>query len=323
MRAYIIAALSVGTALAGLSGPASADESYPNRPVTIIVPFAAGSGSDVAARIYAKAIADTLKGTAVVENRPGANAMIGAQAVAKAAPDGYTVLMGSGTANAVNYALYADRIAYRPESFATVSVIYATPVALFVQKTMAGDSLDALLSHGKRSGKPLTCGSGNAVTQVACEVLKLHTRADVVTVNYKGNAQSLTDVAGDQIVMAFSDMLAAGPFVSQGRVKALAVAADERVASIPQARTFREQGLAEMQLTAWTAVFVPAGTPAAIVERLNAAARHMLSTPEWVKQRNASAGMDLTGELKWSQQFVAAEVAKWAKYIRETGVKAQ
>lgn len=311
--------LAVVLALASTAAHAQA---WPQKPITVVVPFPTGSGSDVVGRMFAKAITDTLKVAAVVDNRPGANAMIGSQLVANAAPDGYTVLIGSGTANAVNYALYADRITYKPESFAVVALISAGPVFMFANKGLEG-SLKPLIAAAQKSGKGLTCGNGNAVTQVACEVFRLQSKLDVVSVPYKGNAQSLQDVASGQISIAFSDMSAGSPFASTDRVRVIAVAADGRLPAFAAVPTFREEGFPDFQFLAWTVLFAPAKTPPAVVQRLNEAARYMLKMPEWEKQREAGSGMVVSGDLAQSQAFVAAEVAKWARYIKLTGVKPQ
>ena len=165
----LFAALIAGAALA-LGTNVDAADPWPTKPITIVVPFGTGSGSDVASRLYAKFITDATGAPAVVDNRPGANAMIGSQLVAKAAPDGHTVLMGSGTAYAANYALYADRISYKPEQFATVAVIFVTPPVFFAAPGIAGDTVQKTLAAAKASPRGASCGTGNAVTLVACEM---------------------------------------------------------------------------------------------------------------------------------------------------------
>lgn len=318
----IVSACIVGAAWAlhpaGVQGQA---DPYPARPVTIVVTFGAGSGSDVAARFYAKALKDKLNATAVVDLKPGAAGMIGAQAVAKAAPDGYTLLMGSGTVNAANYPLFADRIGYRPADFSIVSILYTSPATLFVGQGLRGDTVASLLQEAGRANRNLSCGSGNAVTQVACEMLKRKTGVDIVNIPYKGNAQSLTDLAGGQITLAFSDLAAAGPFMTRGSIRALAVPSRDRIAALPEVRTFAEQGIADFEFLSWNGIFVPAGTPREIILKLNEVARHLLVSPEWEKLRNATAGTKISGNLGESSDFVASEIAKWERYVRESGVK--
>lgn len=308
--------------LAGMAAAPVAAQEYPAKPITIVVPFGPGSGTDVVSRIYTKFIAEETGGSAVIDYKPGANAMIGAQHVAKAAPDGYTVLMGSGTANAANYALYSGRIPYRPEAFTTVAVIFVTPPVIFAAPGIQGDTVQKTLAAARAAGRTLSCGNGNAVTLVACEMLKRLTAQDVVAVSYKGNAQSLTDLAGGQLSIAIADMGAAAPFVSSNRVRPVAVAAHSRLSSLPDTPTAKEQGL-DMDFLSWNAVFVPAGTPQAAIAKLNAAARRMLASPEWDRQRKTTGGTDVSGELAFSQKFVADEIQKWYRYVRETGVKVE
>ena len=311
-------------ASAALLAPAAAQtqrDAYPDKPITIVVTFGAGSGSDVAARLYAKALKDKLNATAVVDLKPGAAGMIGAQAVARAAPDGYTLLMGSGTVNAANYPLFRDRITYQPQSFATVAILYTSPATLFAVRDMKGETVADLLQEARRAGRKLSCGSGNAVTQVACEMLKRKTGADIVGVPYKGNAQSLTDLAGGQITLAFSDLAAAAPFMARGAVRPLAMPSRSRHVSLPEVRTFAEQGIADFEFLSWNGIFVPAGTPREVIAKLNDVARHLLESPEWENLRNTTSGSNTSGDLKESQEFVAAEIAKWERYVRESGVK--
>ncbi len=309
-----------GAALTAGAGHALAND-YPTKPITLVVPFGPGSGSDIVARFYARALKDKLNATAVVELKPGAAGMIGGQAVARAAPDGYTVLVGSGTVNAANYPLFRDQIGYGPQHFATVATVYVSPPLLLAHKDLTGDTVAEVLASAQRLNRKLNCGSGNAVTQVACELLRRKTGADIVNVPYKGNGQSMTDLAAGQIAIAFSDMAAAGPLVSRGAVRMVATPTATRLPLLPELRTFAEQGFPDFEFMSWNTFYVPAGTPADVIRKLNEAARHMLATPEWEKQRIASSALKVSGDLKESQAFVDAEVARWERYVRETGVK--
>ena len=298
-------------------------DGFPNRPITIVVTFAAGSGSDINARFYAKALKETLDANAVVEIKPGAAGMIGAQHAAKAAPDGYTVLMGSGTANAANYPLYRGRIGYKPGDFDTVAAIFASPPVMLTHKALAGDTVVGVLEAAKRSNAKLACGSGNAVTQVACEILRRKTGFDLVNVPYKGNAQSLTDLATGQITVAFADLAAAGPFLANGAIRPVATPTAARLASHSDVKTFGEQGIADFEFMSWNALFVPKGTPRPIIDKLNAAARHMLKMPEVVRYRERTSALPLTSDLAESERFVASEVERWERYVAASGVKPQ
>ena len=315
----LLAALAASFVLHGTQALAQA---WPSKPIVIVAPFGTGSGTDVVSRLYAKYLGEDTGAQVLVENRPGANAMIGTQYAAKAAPDGYTILMGSGTANAANYALYADRIAYKPADFATVATVFVTPPLIFAAPGINGDTVPQAVAAAKASAKGASCGNGNAVTLVACELLKRITKTDMVAVTYKGNGQSLADLAGGQITLAISDMGAAAPLVSAGRIRPVAVAAHKRLAALPNVPTALEQGV-DMDFLSWNAIFVPAGTPEAVIQKLNASARRMLASPEGEKQRIASAGMEVSGDLATSRKFVQDEIAKWQRYVRETGVKVE
>jgi len=314
--------LAAAALLAGLVcvAPVHAD-SFPSRPISIVVPFGAGSGSDIASRFYARSLKELLGANAVVELKPGAAGMLAGAFAARAAPDGYTVLMGSGTVNAANYPLFRDTIKYAPKDFDAVATVYVSPPLLFAGRTVAGEGLVELIAQARAAQRRLSCGSGNAVTQVACELLRRKTGADIVNVPYKGNGQSMTDLASGQIDIAFSDMAAAGPFLQREGVRAVAVPAASRLPALPQVRTFAEQGIADFEFLSWNTIFVPAGTPAAVVRRLNEAARHMLATEEWGRQRQASSGLEVSGDLEEAKAFVTSELARWERYVRETGVK--
>ena len=319
MSAWIRTTLAT-TMLLVAAASASADD-FPSRPITIVVPFGAGSGSDIAARFYARALKEKLNATAVVDLKPGAAGMIAGQLVARAAPDGYTVLMGSGTVNAANYPLFRDQIGYGPQHFATVATIYLSPPLLLANRGLAGDSVAELIAGAQRTQRKLECGSGNAVTQVACELLRRKTGADIVNVPYKGNGQSMTDLASGQIAIAFSDMAAASPHVTRGAARIVAVPSAYRLPGLPDVRTLAEQGFSDFEFMSWNTLYVPVGTPQDVIRKLNEAARHMLASPEWDKQRVASFGLKVSGDQQESQAFVTAELIRWERYVRETGVK--
>jgi len=313
------------TAAAALAWAAPAvhaqTDAYPTRPISIVVPFGAGSGSDIVSRFYARSLKETLGASAVVELKPGAAGMLAGALAARAAPDGYTVLMGSGTVNAANYPLFSDTIKYAPKDFDVVATVYVSPPVLFAGKTAPGAGVAEVIAQARSTQRRLSCGSGNAVTQVACELLRRKTGADIVNVPYKGNAQSMTDLASGQIDLAFSDLAAAGPYLQREGVRGLAVPATTRLPALAQVRTFAEQGIADFEFLSWNTIFVPAGTPPAVIGKLNDAARHMLGTEEWEKQRLATSALKVSGDLKESQAFVASELVRWDRYVKETGVK--
>lgn len=312
-------------ALCALSQPSSvhAQTNYPDKPITLVVPFTPGSGSDIAARIIAKGLNDSIKATVVVEHKPGANGALGAQAVARAKADGYTLLLGSATANAANYAFFPGKLGYEPASFDMVAGLGASDVSMYIHSGQPWKNIQDLIAEAKKNPGKLSCGSGNAVTQMACEYFKRRAGIDVVTVPYKSNAQSLTDLAGTQLAFAFSDSTAAQAFVASTKVRALASAGVKRNPVAPEVLTFAEQGLKDFEFTAWTAVFAPAGTPLAVAEKLNAAINKLSDGAEMVQLRSRAGSSPMVMDLAGAKRFVNREIASWKKYVDETGVKAE
>lgn len=300
---------------------AHAQATYPEKPITLVVPFAAGSGSDNVARILAKELGDSLKATVIVDNKPGANGSIGAQLVARAKPDGYTLLLGSGTVNAANYAFSSAKLGYDPASFDFISGLGYADVSLYIPSTRSWKNIEELIADAKKNPGTFSCASGNAVTQVACEYFKHKAGVDVVTVPYRGNSQSLTDLVGGQLSYAFSDGSAAQVFLASKKIRALAVAADKRNPLSPDIATFDEQGIKDFHLTAWGAVFAPAGTPQPIAEKLNAALLKIIDSPDMVQSRSKSGASAMRMDLATGKRFVDREVQNWKQYVKVSGVK--
>ncbi len=318
-----IAPLFTAVLAAASVAPSQAQDAFPSRQITLVVPFGAGSGSDVGARLMAKELTESLGQPVVVDNRPGANGAIGAQIVARARPDGYTLLLGSATTNATNFAFAAGKLGYGPQDLTIVAGLASTPQTLWVAEDSPARSLSDLVAQAKSGRAQATCGSGNAVTQVGCELLKKQAGIDMATVTYKSNAQSIGDLAAKQIGMAFSDASAALPFVEQKKVRALAIAGERRMAQFPGTATFREQGFPGIEMTAWSAIFAPRGTPEAVLEKLNAAIRKANDTEPAIESRRRTGGTNLWMPLPEARRFVESEIARWERYVRESGVTAE
>lgn len=314
---------AVVASVLSVSAVALAQDAYPSRPITLIVPFAAGSGADISARMLAKGLNESLKASVVVDNKPGANGAIGAVAAARAKPDGYTLMMGSATTNATNFAFFPGTLGYEPASFDFVGGMGAAPVSLYVAADAPWKNLAELIAEAKLKPAKLSCGSGNAVTQVACEVFKRQTGIDTVTVPYKSNPQSLTDLVGRQISFAFADSSVSQALLDGKKIRAIGVAASARNPATPDAATFQEQGIADFEITAWTAVFAPAGTPIAIAEKLNAAIVKFSNAPESVQLRARTGSVALPLSLAEGKRFLDNEVSRWARYVSASGIKAE
>lgn len=311
------------TVLLAAATAATARDAFPSKPITLVVPFGAGSGTDLVARVVAKSLQASLGVAVVVDNRPGANGAIGATAVARAKADGHTLLVGSATTNAANFSFFPGKLGYGPESFDIVAGLSYSPISLYVPVASPWKTVADLVAAGNRQGPGLTCGSGNAVTQVACEVFRQQTGITAVNVPYKSNPQSLIDVAGGQVAYAFSDAGAAQTFIDGRKLRPLAVAATERYGAYPDAPTFREQGVDHFEFTGWTAVYAPAGTPAPVVERLNQAVRAAVESPESRQLLTQSGSGVMNMDVAQSRRFSTNEISRWTRYITESHVKPQ
>lgn len=301
---------------------AAAQSSYPNHNMTLVVPFVAGSGTDIVTRSLAKHLGEAFKVPVIVENKPGANGAIGAQWVARAKPDGYTLLVGSATTNAANFAFYPGKLGYRPDSFEIVAGVAGAALALHVAAGSPWNTVGDLIASVKRSeGKTaFSCGSGNAVTQVACEIFRKEAGIEFTTIPYKSNPPALADVIGEQVSFAFSDTAASQALVQGGKLRILGITGAQRNPMYPQVNTFAEQGYPGMQFTAWTAVFAPADTPRPVIDKLNSEINRWIDSPEGKQLLALSGSFPLRMNVQESRRFAASEVTRWARYIKESNV---
>jgi tripartite-type tricarboxylate transporter receptor subunit TctC len=294
---------------------------YPLKPIVLVVPFAAGSGTDNVARTLAKDMQEVFKQAVIVENRPGANGATAASYVARAKPDGYTLIVGSATTHATNYALSIISLGYGPKSFDMISGLSSSPIMLFAAQNYAPNNANELIADAKKNIGRLSCGSGNAVTQVACEVFKKSAGVFAVTIPYRSNAQALQDVAGGQISFAFSDPSAALWLLESKRIKPIAITSTQKPNVFKNVQSFAQAGFPELQITAWTGVFAPVGVPRAIIDKLNAAIKRSVESEESQRLRSRAGSLSLYMTPEESKQFVDSEILRWAKYVSSTGVK--
>ena len=309
-------------ALASACSVANA-QTYPAKPIRIIVPFSAGSGSDVFARTLGPKFTETWGQQIVVENREGAGGVIGAQVVAKSAPDGYTLLLGS-TSWAVAPSLYAKPPYDALKDFAPIGRIGFIPSVLVVHPTLPVNDLKALIKLAKaQPGKLDYSSSGKgAPSHLFVEYFKSLAGVDIVEVPYKNTAQALTDVMGGQVMMNLPILAAALPHVKAGRLKALAVTSGKRASVAPEIPTFAESaGLPGYEAAQWQGLIAPAGTPPDIVTRINAELNRALQLAD-VKERIGNLGVEFA--LTTPQQFTAeirTDYAKWDKLIKALGIR--
>jgi tripartite-type tricarboxylate transporter receptor subunit TctC len=313
-------------ALAGLCLVAAgtfAHAQYPAKPLRMLVGFPPGGANDIVARIASQKLSETLGQAVVVENRPGNAGVIAAEALAKAAPDGYTLMLGSTGTNVIAPAL-TSRLPYDPvNAFVPVGLLGIAPSAMVVNAAVPAQSVREFIALAKaRPGKLTYASSGNGTTlHLGGELFKLMAGVDMVHVPYKGNAQALTDVAGGQVDLIFSALPPALPLAKAGKVRLLGIAMPERLRSMPEMPTIAEQGLPGYEMSTWYGIFAPAGTPTEAVERLGADIRRTVADPK-VREQIAAQGIEpVTSTPADFRTFVNAELEKWARVVRAAGIK--
>ena len=298
-----------------------ADDAYPSRAIKFVVPFAAGSATDTLARVLGEKMSASLGQPVVVDNMPGASGFLAAQNVARAEPDGYTVLITSNTTHAANQSLYR-KLPYDPVAdFAPVSKLGTITLALVVHPSVPASTVPELIAYAKEHPGEVTFGSGSSSSRIAGEMLKSLAGIDLLNVPYKSNPQAITDLLGGQISMVFADISTTLPQAKAGKVKALGVSSTERTPLAPDLPTMREAGVAGYDLTAWFAAFVPAGTPAAVVDELNGAFKAALADPA-AAETLLGAGIEPAASTPAElAAFVGAETEKWAGIVKNAGIE--
>jgi tripartite-type tricarboxylate transporter receptor subunit TctC len=316
--------LAAASLLTGaLAAPQAYAQAYPSKPITIVVPFAPGSGTDQQARAMAQAITTEYKVPVVVDNRAGASGFLAAQYVAKAAPDGYTVLLTTNTTHAANEHLY-KKLPYDPvKDFTPVALLSKGHMLLLVNPSSPYRTVGELIAAARQRPGKLNFGSGSSSSRVASEMLKQMTGIDVVSVPYKSNPMAITDLIGGQVNFMFADAPTALPQVKGGKLRALAASGTRRLASAPDVPTVEEAGVKGYDMSYWTAVYLPAGAPPAITNQLNAMMVKIASAPAVVAFQNSTSGEVATSTPEELARFQAAESQKWGRIIRAAGIEAE
>ena len=311
----------LGAAAASLAAPALAQQ-FPSKPVRIVVPYTAGGGADTTARLIAPKLQDALGQTVVIDNKPGAGGTIGDDAVAKAAPDGHTLLLGA-FAHAVNPSLMAKMPFRTPDDFAPVSLLVTVPELLVVTPSFPAKTVAELVAMAKAEpGKLSYASSGNGSAQhLAAELFKLRTGTDIQHVPYKGGSLAVADVAAGHVPFYFGNMSAALPQARAGRVRALAVTSPQRSPAAPEVPTIAEAGVTGCEISEWNALLAPAATPPATVGRLHAEVVKILASDE-IKAKFADLGAQTVGSTPAElAAFLRGEMAKWADVVKAANIK--
>lgn len=306
-----------------MGGARAQTANYPERPITMIVTFAVGGSSDVLARSVANAMSQGLGKPIVVENRPGAGGNIGAEAVSKAAPDGYTILFGTNGTLGIGPALYKN-LRYNPQKdLAPVGLLHQLPLVLIVNPQVPANNLGELIAYAKSNPGKLTFASAGigSASHLTAELFKIAADIDILHVPYKGGGAATADLISGQVSMMLETIPNALPLARGGQMRALGVTTRERSTNAPDLPTFAESGLPKFDVSAWTGIFVPAGTPKAIVDRLNAETARIVNDPAYVAQIK-NMGTDV-GSLSPEAfgAFVQKDVANWTEAIQRSGTK--
>ncbi len=309
-------------ALAAFAAAAPAQD-YPAKPIRLIVPFPPGGGTDIAARTVANKLSETLRWTFVVENKPGAGGNLGVEQAVKSPPDGYTLVIGQTSNLAINPALYA-KLPYDPlKDLSPIALIVSAPVVLVVAANSPYKSLGDLLAAARRDPGAVTFASpGNGtVSHLAGELLQRASGVKFTHVPYKGAAQAMTDLLGGQVQSFMSSVPSALAQIKGGRLRAIAVTSAKRAAEMPEVPAIAESGYAGFDATTWYGLLAPAGTPAAVIKRLNAEVNRALGMPDVSGRLAAEGGEVLGGSPERFASLLKVDHAKWGRIVKESGAK--
>ncbi len=310
--------------LASTSTAFAQGSAWPSRPITMVVTYPPGGGADVMARLIAPKMGEALGQNVIIENRPGAGGQIGAAAVAKAAPDGYTLMLDASSF-AVNPSLYPKLPYDSATAFRPIGVIALFPNVVLVNPQFPAKNISELTSLA-RSRKDFVsfASSGNGSAQhLAGALFESAAKVDMVHVPYKGGGPALNDVIGGQVPLFFGNLASTLQHIQSGRLRALAVTSGKRAPMLPDVPTLAEAGLAGAEIYEWNAIFAPAGTPEPVLEKLSVALQKAMETPE-VKARIAQLGGEIQkGGPKAAQEFIQAQIALWARLVKAKGISVE
>jgi tripartite-type tricarboxylate transporter receptor subunit TctC len=300
----------------------AAAEDFPNKPIRLIVPFPAGGPNDIIARVVGQRMSELIKQPVLIDNRGGQGGVLGTDAVAKAAPDGYTIAIASAGALAISPSM--EKVAYDTmKDLQAITLVATVPEMLVVAANVPAHDMKELIALAKAQPGKLNFASSGAgsLTQLAGELFKLKANIDIVHVPYRGAAPAVNDLLGQQVQMAFLDLPILLPQIRAGGLRAIAIGAPERAPTAMEVPTTAEAGMPDFLVENWYGMVAPAGTPPAIVATLNKFATEAMRDPA-VKEKLASQGAELIGDTpEHFHDFIAAEIAKWAKVIKDAGVE--
>ena len=321
----LLAALTVGVLASAHVAAAETAQNYPSKPVTIIVPFSAGGTTDILARGIGQRLGERWKVSVVVENKPGAGGNIGTAQVARSAPDGYTLVMGTIGTHAINPSLYKDMPYDAIKDFAPITRAAMVPNALVVPRDAPYNSVKELIAFGKANPGKLTFGSSGhgSTLHMSGETFKVMTGVDMVHVPYKGSSPAVADLLGGQIAMIFDNLPSALPHIKSGRLKVLALTSSQRSDQLPDVPTMAQAGVVGYDVVSWFGLWAPARTPVDIVNKINQAVVEIINTPEMQKQILEQGAIPHPETPKAFAVFIESEGRKWADVVRSANLSVQ
>lgn len=323
MRRYLVALTTLLTIPLAPAALAQAPDAWPTRPITLVVPFPPGGTTDLLARLVARTAGDRLGQNMVVENRPGAGGGIGAAAVARAKPDGYTLVMGTLGTQVTNQFIYAEVPYNASKDFAPVTLVANSPNVLLVNPRTGISTVSQLLEQARRAPGTLNYASTSlgGSPHLSGELFTAMADVDIRHVPYKGAAPAMTDLLGGQVQMMFDNLPSAMAQIQAGSVRALAVTTPERVALMPDVPTVAQAGLPGYEVNAWFGLLAPAGTPEPITQRIQAAVANALEDPAIRAQVEALGALPVANTPQAFSDVIRADTQKWQQVIRDAGIK--
>ena len=295
-------------------------QEYPNKPIKLITPYPPGGPTDVLARAVSQKLSERLGQPIIIDNRPGASGMIGADLVAKAAPDGYT-LLANASIHVINPSLYKTPPYDAIKDFAPVGQIAEVPLVLVVSPALGVKTVKELIAKAKTTPLNFASSGNGSAPHLAGEGFKIATGADMLHIPYKGSGPAITDLMGGQVNLMFDSLPSSMPYIKSGRIIAIAVTTKTRTGALPNVPTVAESGVPGFDVSTWYGIWAPAATPSAIVHRVSADLAAVVRTPE-VRARLAELGAEPVGNTP--EEFAAynrTELTKWAKIVKDSGAK--
>lgn len=314
------ALIAASACVASAAGPTPAPGSYPQRPITMIVPFAAGNVTDTVARRVSEKLAEALQQPVVVDNKAGASGIVGMNAIVKAAPDGYTLGLSAIGPMALNPALY-PKLPYKPQSdLSVLSLIYKGPMLVLVPAQSKIKTLADLVDHARKETVDFASPGRGSSQHLTAELFKHAARLKMEHIPNRGSGQAANLLLGGHVQVSFETVTAAMPLLGSGQVRALAISTEQRLALLPDVPTFVEQGYPSVVASGWLAVVAPAGVPAAVRDKVSETLRKIMDTAEMREAIQRLGGTAESMGAEASARFVREDSQRWAKVIRDVGI---